>query len=99
MADNYDPRLRNYLRQELKRPVGFQELADAVGVSVATSKRRTLADDVIAATRHYDLPAIPALVQLGFIEPPAVSILAFTDEELATEILRRMARHAADSAD
>lgn len=95
--------LDDYLTERLHRRVTREEVALALGVSVATLGRRKAAgftaDDVIAAARRFGLSTITALVDFGYLtqaDLDRAGVIAdtplhdLTDVELAEEMLRRV---------
>lgn len=91
-----------YLADALDRKVSREELAVALGISVATLNRRKQdgfsADDIIRAVRYFGLSPVKALVQCGLISQEDVnasagvaSIEGFSDLDIAQEMVRRVA--------
>lgn len=97
-----DDNLRIYLARRLKRPLSSQELADALGVSLATVKRRSTTDDIIKAARFFGFPPVEVLVALNRLAPAdagRTDLGFYTHEELLAEILRRLTLPTAGSPD
>lgn len=90
-----------HLDAQLGRKLSREELALALDISVATLNRRKQsgfsADDVIAASRHFGLAPVGALVACGHLAQADVdaaaqsaSIEGFSDMDIAQEIMRRV---------
>jgi len=64
--------LKGYLQRQLGRDIGQEELADAIGTSAATLKRRKrdgfLAGEVLSALDYYELSRTSGLLALGILE-------------------------------
>lgn len=95
--------LSSYVERELARRIRQEELAVAMGVALATLKRRKAsgfsADEVITVARHFHLPPVGALVALGYVTQDDVDAAATAhpmtlsdadDVDLARELLRRV---------
>ena len=103
MVGSVNANLDEYLSAQLNRRVSREEVALALGVSVATLGRRKAdrfsADDVITAARRFDISPIAALVDFGYLTHADLETLslsadttltAASDLELAEEMLRRV---------